>query len=46
MNVANGGEAVFVAATGKGVSEASDPNPYKEPDCAARIEEICNWHGF
>jgi acetoin utilization deacetylase AcuC-like enzyme len=46
MNVANGAEAVFVAATGTGKLEASDPNPHKEPDCAARIEEICKWHGF
>ena len=46
MNVANGAEAVFVAATGKGELEASDPNPYKEPDCASRIDEICKWHGF
>ena len=45
-NVANGTEAVFVAATGKGTSEASDPNPYGEPDCDSRIEEIRKWHGF
>jgi acetoin utilization deacetylase AcuC-like enzyme len=45
-NVANGAEAVFIAATGKGESEASDPNPYKEPDCESRIDEIRKWHGF
>ena len=46
VNVANGAEAVFIAATGKGKSEADDPNPHKEPDCESRIEEIRNWHGF
>ncbi len=46
MNVAYGAEAVFIAATGKGESEASDPNPYKEPDCDSRIEEVRKWHGF
>lgn len=46
INVANGAESVFVAATGKGQPEANDPNPHKEPDCEARIEEICKWHGF
>ncbi len=46
MNVANGTEAVFIAATGKGESEAKDPNPNKEPDCESRIEEIRKWHGF
>jgi acetoin utilization deacetylase AcuC-like enzyme len=46
MNVANGAAAVFVAAAGKGEIEANDPNPHKEPDCAARIEEICKWHRF
>jgi acetoin utilization deacetylase AcuC-like enzyme len=46
LNVANGAEAVFVAATGKGELNANDPNPHKEPDCAARIEEIRKWHGF
>lgn len=45
-NVANGAEALFMAATGKGESEASDPNPYKEPDCESRIEEILKWNGF
>ena len=48
VNVANGAEAVFMAATRKGEPEAAvrDPNPHKEPDCEARIEEICRWHGF
>jgi len=46
VNVAHGAEAVFIAATGKGGSEANDPNPYKEPDCTSRIEEIRKWHGF
>lgn len=46
INVANGAEAVFLAATGKGAAEANDPNPHKEPDCTARVEEICRWHGF
>ncbi len=46
VNVSNGAEAVFVAATGKGESETNDPNPHKEPDCESRIEEIRKWHGF
>jgi acetoin utilization deacetylase AcuC-like enzyme len=46
VNVANGAEAVFVAATGKGEVETNDPNPHREPDCESRIEEICKWHGF
>ncbi len=46
LNVANGAEAVFVAATGKGESGAQDPNPHKEPDCESRIEEVRKWHGF
>lgn len=46
LNVANGAEAVFVAATDKGELEANDPNPHKEPDCEGRIQEICAWHGF
>ena len=46
MNVANGAEAVFIAAAGKGESEVSDPNPYQEPNCESRIEEIRKWHGF
>jgi acetoin utilization deacetylase AcuC-like enzyme len=46
LNVANGAETVFVAATGKGESEAGDPSPHREPDCEARIEEVRQWHGF
>ncbi|MDL1912579.1 histone deacetylase [Chloroflexi bacterium CFX6] len=46
LNVANGAGAVFVAATGRGESEAGDPDPHEEPDCEARIEEIREWHGF
>jgi acetoin utilization deacetylase AcuC-like enzyme len=46
VNVANGAETVFIAATGKGESEANDPSPHAEPDCDARIEEIRKWHGF
>ena len=46
LNVANGAEAVFVAATGRGESKAQDPNPHKEPDCESRIEEVRKWHGF
>ena len=46
VNVANGAGAVFVAATGEGESDVTDPNPHKEPDCEARIEEIRKWHGF
>ena len=46
VNVSNGAEAVFVAATGKGESETNDPNPHQEPDCESRIEEIRKWHGF
>jgi acetoin utilization deacetylase AcuC-like enzyme len=46
VNVAYGAEAVFIAMTAKGESEARDPNPHKEPDCESRIEEIQKWHGF
>lgn len=46
MNVANGAEAVFIAATGRGQSEANDPSPHKEPECEDRIAEILKWHGF
>lgn len=46
VNVANGAEGVFIAATGKGESEASDRNPNPEPDCTSHIEEITRWHGF
>jgi acetoin utilization deacetylase AcuC-like enzyme len=46
MNVANGAETVFIAETGKGEPETSDPSPRKEPDCESRLEEVCKWHGF
>jgi hypothetical protein len=46
MNVANGAEATFAAATGRGEPSANDANPNKEPDCESRIEEICKWHSF
>ena len=48
VNVANGAEGVFIAATGKGMSEAAsqDRNPHPEPDCGPRIEEVRQWHGF
>jgi acetoin utilization deacetylase AcuC-like enzyme len=46
LNVANGSEAVFMALTGRGESKVNDPNPRREPDCEARIEEIRRWHGF
>jgi acetoin utilization deacetylase AcuC-like enzyme len=46
MNVANGSEGIFTALTGKGESKVNDPNPRREPDCEARIEEIRRWHGF
>ena len=46
VNVAHGAEAIFAAAAGNGTSEANDASPHKEPDPAARIEEIRNWHGF
>ncbi|HKY53731.1 MAG TPA: histone deacetylase [Anaerolineales bacterium] len=45
-NVANGAETVFIAATGKGASDVNDPNPYEEPDCESRIDEILKWHEF
>ena len=46
VNVANGAETVFIAATGKGTLEAHDPTPHQEPDCESRLEEIRKWHGF
>ena len=46
INVANGAEAVFIAATGRGKIEVNDPNPNSEPDCESRIEEVRNWHDF
>ncbi len=46
LNVANGAQAVFIAATGKGELDANDPNPNREPDCEFRIEEVRKWHEF
>ena len=48
VNVANGAEGIFIAATGKGESEAAsqDHNPHPEPDCGSRIEEVRQRHGF
>jgi acetoin utilization deacetylase AcuC-like enzyme len=46
LNVANGAEAVFRAATGKGPFEAKDSNPHPEPDAEKRIEEVRRWHGL
>jgi acetoin utilization deacetylase AcuC-like enzyme len=46
VNVANGAEAVFAAAIGKGKTETKDSNPHQEPDCESRIEEVRKWHGF
>ena len=47
VNVANGAGGVFDALSRPGLShEANDPNPYAEPDCESRIEEIRKLHGF
>ncbi|HET9589364.1 MAG TPA: histone deacetylase [Anaerolineales bacterium] len=47
MNVANGSTSVFDALTGSHLSgTVNDPNPHKEPDCEARIQEVRNWHSF
>lgn len=46
INVANGAEAVFIAATARGKLETSDPSPHPEPDCGSRIAEIRAWNGF
>jgi acetoin utilization deacetylase AcuC-like enzyme len=49
MNVANGATSVFDALTNSWLSEDAalrDPNPRKEPDCEARIQEVRKWHGF
>jgi len=46
VNVANGAETVFNAATGKGKSEVNDPSPRQEPDCRSRIQAVRNWNGF
>lgn len=47
-NVANGGEAIFIALTGRGEPEAAwrDLSPHKEPDFESRIEEVRKQHGF
>ena len=46
INVANGSEAVFTAASGKGKSAWSDASPHNEPDCTSRIEEVRTYHGI
>jgi acetoin utilization deacetylase AcuC-like enzyme len=46
QNLAHGVAATFAAAAGQGRTEANDPNPYAEPDCTSRIDEVCRWHGF
>ena len=47
MNVANGAGTVFDALSKNQLRhEANDPNPYPEPDCESRIEEVQKWHGF
>ena len=48
LNVANGAEGIFFAAAGKAELENAmgDLNPYREPDCDSRIEEVCKQHGF
>lgn len=46
-NVANGAGGVFDALRRQGLSQdAQDPNPYREPDCESRIEEVQKRHGF
>ncbi|MDQ2692249.1 MAG: histone deacetylase, partial [Chloroflexota bacterium] len=45
-NVANGAEAIFIAATGKGELQTNDLSPSNEPDCEARLEEVRMRHGF
>lgn len=47
VNVANGVGGIFDALNRRGLShEAADPNPYPEPDCQSRIEEIRKLQGF
>jgi acetoin utilization deacetylase AcuC-like enzyme len=46
VNIAHGSNGVFMVLTGKGEANVNDPNPRREPDCEARIEEIRRWHGF
>lgn len=46
-NVANGAGGVFDALDRNRLShEADDPNPYQEPDCESRIEEVRKLQGF
>jgi acetoin utilization deacetylase AcuC-like enzyme len=46
-NVAYGAGGVFNALSRQRLSqEAHDPNPYPEPDCESRIEEVRKRHGF
>jgi acetoin utilization deacetylase AcuC-like enzyme len=49
-NMLQGAAGVFAAATGRGdaalAAEARDASPYPEPDCASRLAEIRQWHGF
>jgi acetoin utilization deacetylase AcuC-like enzyme len=46
-NVANGADAVFGALTNSPLKyEASDSNPYPEPNHESRIAEIRKWHGL
>ncbi|HEX5808980.1 MAG TPA: histone deacetylase [Anaerolineales bacterium] len=45
-NVANGVEAVFVAATGRAGLDVGDLSPHKEPEYESRIDEIRMWHGY
>jgi acetoin utilization deacetylase AcuC-like enzyme len=45
-NVANGAEAVFVAATGRAGLDVRDLSHHKEPEYGARIDEIRRWHGY
>ena len=47
QNVANGALGVFEALTGSKVGdEPDDPNPYEEPGCESRIDEVCKRHDF
>lgn len=47
LNVANGAGGVFDALSRRGPGhDADDPNPYREPDCEPRIEEVRKLHGF
>jgi acetoin utilization deacetylase AcuC-like enzyme len=47
VNVAYGAGGVFDALSRHRLSHAAnDPNPYPEPDCESRIEEVRKLHGF